>query len=235
MAIVRTTPDIVSSICGQVRQLYDAERKKIDITTPPVVPGLAEYFIDLLFPLADQKKIIELYPEGAKPLQHYTVGLQFKNAENTSGWATAPVVHVHIQDCLSTGGIFIKENLPGIKKLQMSGPMINVELDEDVSALPTLVAQFAKSCAEIHTKFSDASKRSKAAVENMRNFLKDHRTLQSALKAMPALKFYLDQWITFELERKVEPKERKPKAAEEKKPYDMTELITKAAINRLSL
>lgn len=234
MAMVRTTPDVVSSICTKVRELYDADRMKIKKDLPQVPSGLAEYFIDLVFPIADQKKIFDLYPTSMKPPRMLILGLQFKNTGTNASWNWAPVVYVQVTDCMFLPTTVI-DNLPGIKKLVINGSLIQAELEEDVSALPVGVAQFTKDCAAIHSKYNDVGVKTKLAVENMRNFLKDHRTLQSALKAMPALKFYLDRWIIAELERKVEPKERKAKVAEEKKTYDVSDLITKAAINRLSL
>lgn len=234
MAIVRITPNIALTICAKVRDTYEADRLKINNTPPDTPPGLGEYFLGLVLPLEDQKKIYDLYPEGMKPPQHSVVGLAFMHAGKNTARHWSPVVHVQVKGCLVLPPV-IKRDLPGVKELNSNGPMFAVTLDEDTSSMPKAIQEFVTKCADIHAKHDAINTKSKEAVTNMRAFLKDHRTLQSALKVMPALKFYLDHWLIQELDRKVEPRVRKPKEVKEKEAYDISGLITKAAVSRLSI
>lgn len=130
-------------------------------------------------------------------------------------------------------------NLPtitGVRSAAFNGELLTLYL-EDTSGLPQgQAADFVKSLltlAQQHNKITD---KTHAAVVTMREFLGQHRTLQTALKECPAIISYVPDWMKQELNR-VPPKRvrRPPIPKGEKKQIDMTELVTQATIAKLNL
>ncbi len=234
--IVKITPGHVSQICAMVRETFTEEHNKVNATAPPVFAGLGEYFYGRVMSIEDQQKVLDLFPDSMKPDSINRVSITIDSHNSDKTWRWTPTVYVPIQRALEFGKLMVHQDLPGIKELTIGRGVVRVVLAEDTTALPPAIRDFATKVAAIADAHRAIDERTKTEVENMRRFLKDHKTLQSAIAAMPALKFYINWFIQQELEApEPEKKPRKPRTRAEKQPYDISGLVTKSAIARLNL
>lgn len=233
--IVKITPGHVSQICASVRETFAEEHNKVNDALPDTFAGLAEYFFGLVMPIEDQQKVLALFPKNLKPDLVNNAALKIAGATSQNfNWT--PTVTVKTSPMLRFGKAVMLDNLPGIKHLTVNGGTAHIVLAEDTTALPPAIRDFVTKVAEITDAHTTIEVKTQTEVENMRRFLKDHKTLQSAIAAMPALKCYLNWFIQQELDApEPEKKPRAPRKRAEKQPYDIAGLVTKAAIARLNL
>lgn len=234
--IIKITPAYVNQICMSVRETFMEEHHKVNNSVPEVPSQLGEYFYGLPMPIDDQQKVLALFPEGMKPSTIKKVCLKIDGPSGDGKYHWAPSVYVPIRKGLRFGTKFIREDFPGIKKFVIEGSTVSIILAEDTTSLPPAVRDFVTKVASISEEHRAIDAKINAEVENMKNFLKDHKTLQSAIAAMPGLKFYINWFIQQELDApEPEKPPRKPRKRAEKQPYDISGLVTKAAIARLNL
>lgn len=234
--IVKITPGHISQICSMVRDTFAEEHQKVNGDIPDTFTGLGEFFYGQLMSIEDQQKVIDLFPKEMKPETINRVCLKIKGTEDTPNrWV--PAVYVNINQGLAFSVPITRTDLPGIKSLIIGcAGLVEVTLAEDTTAFPPAIRDFVTKVASISAQHVAVDKRIETEVGNMRRFLKDHKTLQSAIAAMPALKFYLNWFIQQELEAP-EPnkKPRQPRKCVEKQPYDISGLVVKSAAARLNL
>ena len=233
--IVKITPGHVSQICSMVRETFTEEHNKVNDSAPQVFAGLGEYFYGQVMSIEDQQKVIDLFPEGMKPETCSKIYLKVIGP-SSGGYKWAPSVYLPIRTALTFGTNRTFKDLPGIKEMTIGRGTVHVVLAEDTTALPPAIRDFATATAGISDAHDAIDVKTSTEVENMRRFLKDHKTLQSAIAAMPALKFYINWFIQQELDAPEPKKEpRKARKRAEKQPYDISGLVTKSAIARLNL
>lgn len=234
--IVKITPGHVSQICAMVRETFAEKHNKVNTTLPDTFPGLGEFFYSQVMSIDDQQKVLSLFPEGMKPASTMRVSLLIDGPTSDKTWRRTPAVYLPIKEALFFDKVFTFQGLPGIKDLSVGRNVVRVVLDEDTTALPPAIRDFAVKVAEIAEAHRAIDIKIDTEVENMRRFLKDHKTLQSAIAAMPALKFYINWFIQQELDAPEPPKKpRQPRKRAEKQPYDISGLVVESAAARLNL
>lgn len=234
--IIKIRPDHVHQICDMVRGTFAEEHQKINGDIPDTFVGLGEFFYGQIMSMEAQQKVLDLFPEDMKPGTVTRVCLKIKGTEDTpKRWVSS--VYVGINQGLAFGAPVTRTDLPGIKSLTIGrAGLVEVTLAEDITSFPPAIRDFVTKVASISAQHVAVDKRIETEVENMRRFLKDHKTLQSAVAAMPALKFYLNWFIQRELEApEPEKKPRAPRKHAEKQPYDISGLVVKSAAARLNL
>ncbi len=234
--IVKINPGHVAQICDSVRDAFTQDHHKVNNDLPDTFPGLAEFFYGQIMSMEAQQKVLDLFPEGMKPETTTAVTLQIDNHNTDKRWVWTTSVRLPIRQALFFGKTVSVENLPGIKELSIHRKLVRVVLAEDTTALPPDIRDFSIKVASIAEAHRAIEVRINTEVENMRRFLKEHKTLQSAIAAMPALKFYINWFIQQELDAPEPPKKpRVSRKRAEKQPYDISGLVVKSAAARLNL
>lgn len=238
MAIVNITHEVATSVIAGVRRMHEADREKIDNTLPDLPEGLGGALYGRIVPLDKQKQALELIGSNFLQRQHL-IAVRVRGVTSTA-WAHAPYLHVILpDDCIQLARAVSVEDIPGIKSFTWDGAScISIVLAEDTSVLPFSdeINKFLVKVAEIPARHAKVTKAAKEAQDLMRRFLEQHRTLQSALKAMgPALKAYFDPWITAQMDAPPPKRVRKAKEELDDTPLDLTKLIVKATTSKLNI
>lgn len=236
MATVKITDAVITAITGRVRELYDNDRAKIDMTIPEVPTAFGDYLYQHFMGREAQKKLKEALPSwyNIRPLKGCSIRIR---KEGTTQWRNCPVIPVTFrEEQLKFDQDIAMEELPGIRSITWNGACVCVVFKEDLADVPEKYKAFINTiCAipEAHAKVSAASKE---AATLMADFLVQHTSLQAAMKAFgPALKHYFDPWIAAEFSRKPPPRKRVAKDKAEKKEVDISKLVAKAAVDKLNL
>lgn len=235
MAVMKMTAELITSITAQVRKVYEAKRDQIDMTLPEIVEGFGDYLYQLLLPKAAEKAMLAAMPEWypRTMISEVTVRMAYKG---NSSWRNAPVIYAKFKaPALLTPGL-TRHDLPGIAAVTWNGTIMSVVFEEGFSEIPDKYKAFLTKLLAIPAAHDKITKASKEAADTMARFLRQHKTLQSAVKAAGVgLSHYFDYWVKNEYERKPPPRVRKPKEVIEAETVDISKLIAKAAADKLNL
>ena len=237
MAIVNITHEVSTSIVANVRRMYEADREKVDNTLPDTPEGIGGALYGCIVPLDKQKQALDLI--GHNFFQRMNLIAVRVRSITATAWSHAPYIHVTLPaNCIALPCNTVVD-VPGIKSFAWDGvATISIVLAEDTSTLPFSdeINKFLVKVAELPDRHAKISKAAKEAQDLMRRFLEQHRTLQSALKAMgPALKAYFDPWITAQMDAPPPKRVRKAKEELDDTPLDLTKLIVKATTSKLNI
>lgn len=235
MAIINLTYDNVDGIIGEVYRVFNEERNAI--MAEPIVPpeGAGDELMSWLVPREDNKKILEAMPDWCKSLQRQ---FYVKVDINAGGSLFTPTVHVPLtEEWYNFSCIYAVPSISGAELASWNGQVLNLFLKDTESGLPQGKAtEFIKQLFAIAKKHDDITKKTGQAVSTMREFLGQHRTLQTALKECPAVMSYVPDWMKQELNRVPPKRTRRPPIPKgEKKEIDMSQLVTQATISKLNL
>lgn len=235
MATVKMNGDVITSIVAKVRALYELDRAKADNDVPPVPEGLGEEIYSLLMPAEDRKKVSDLLPAWMRGEQS-TITLRVLSAEVTNNrWC--PVVYLPMPaGTLALNNYATLESVPGTSLVQWDGVNMTLYLNKDWSALPTKHKEFIGKVANIAEQQDKITRGAKAASGTMQQFLEQHRTVQSAMKAFgPAIKTYIDPWLQQELDRVPAKRAPRTRVEKEKLEINVAKLVAKATATQLNI
>lgn len=238
MAIVNLTADVITTIVGNVRKVYETDRAKIDSKVPTVPGDIGTRLHGLIIPLETQKQIQALLPEWGRATQN-AIGVRVRGHGSTN-WNHASVVCMAVSgECVAIGCSVDILDIPGIEKLTWDGYTISMTLAEKASELLPLSDNekaFLIKLTEIKGHHEKLTKTAKEAGDSMRRFLEQHRTVQQAMKAFgPAMKAYIDPWLQQELDRVPPTITRKKKVPKPDEVVDVSKLIAKATAKQLNI
>lgn len=235
MAIINLTRETTDCIISEVVNVFNQERMPL-LEQKFVAPsGVGDDIMSWLVPRETNKKLLEIMPEWCSHTKKYIfLAVHSPNSHEVYN----PTIQLPFNEAwyyYSPSKTTLRD-ITGVTKAVFNGELLTLYL-EDTSGLPQgQAADFVKSLltlAQQHNKITD---KTNSAVATMREFLGQHRTLQTALKECPAIISYVPDWMKQELNR-VPPKRtrRPPIPKAEKKQIDMTELVTQATIAKLNL
>lgn len=235
MAIINLTYDNVDGIIGEVHRTFNEERNAI--MAEPIVPpeGVGDELMSWLVSREDNKKILDAMPDWCKPLQKQ---FYIKVDIITDDSSFTPIVHVPLtEQWYNYGCVYATPSISGTEATSWDGQILHLILKDTESGLPQGKAtEFVKQLFAIAKKHDDITKKTEQAVNTMREFLGQHRTLQTALKECPAVMSYVPDWMKQELNRVPPKRTRRPPIPKgEKKEIDMSQLVTQATISKLNL
>lgn len=241
MATINLTEDIVYEITCSVERIYNAERNKIEYPHKPISGDYGDTFAEWLLPKDKMEALTNATPSWMKQYtSRYTVRIS-TTSDNAhySPWmlldCSAPVLDLHNKrDNYSTFTV----STPGINAIDNVSTGFIIHLSDGGDSLPK--SDLRDSIIDLN-KYIEANGRITTeyieAVDTMRKFLKQHRTLQSAMKEFgPSLSFYVPAWLMEEYNRVPPKRTRKPKSEQpEKAPVKVDGLIAKATVSKLNI
>lgn len=238
MAIINLTWENIDGILGEVHRVFNQEREPI--MAEPIVPpaGVGDDLMSWLVPRDVNKKIVEAMPDWCKTAQKLIyLKVDIAN-ESNEGSAFTPIIRLPLSEVWHRyPGTLTQVITNGVHYAGWDGQTLYLCLKDTESGLPQdRATDFVKQMFAIAQKHYEISKKASKAVETMREFLGQHRTLQTALKECPAIMSYVPDWMKQELNR-VPPKRtrRPPIPKAEKKEVDMSQLVAQATISKLNL
>lgn len=238
MAIINLTYDNVDDIIGEVHRIFNEERNAV--MAEPIVPpeGIGDELMSWLVSREDNKKILEAMPEWCRSTQQrFYVKVDFfgTDAENSPH---TPIIILPLSEAwYRYSGTCANVGVKGAEISTWDGQVLRLYLKDTESGLPQSKAtEFIKQLFAVAKKHDDITKKTEQAVSTMREFLGQHRTLQTALKECPAVMSYVPDWMKQELNRVPPKRTRRPPIPKgEKKEIDMSQLVTQATISKLNL
>lgn len=238
MAIINLTYDNIDGIIGEVYRIFNEERNAIMAEPIGVPEGVGDELMSWLVPREDNKKVLEAMPEWCKSKQkRFYVKVDFFDTEAVDSPNT-PIITAPLSEAwYHYNGTWANIGIKGAEVSTWDGQVLRLYLRDTESGLPQGKAtEFVKQLFAIAKKHDDISKKTEQAVSTMREFLGQHRTLQTALKECPAVMSYVPDWMKQELNRVPPKRTRRPPIPKgEKKEIDMSQLVTQATISKLNL
>lgn len=238
MAIINLTADNVEGIVSQVHEIFNHERlslleKVID------VPDVGDEVYSWLLPRENNKKIIEALPPWYQPKAKYMYIKvdMFSNGSRKEGGYT-PTLRLpalkeewyKFQEC------WLDLVIPFAESAAWNSNVLYLWLENTDKVPQGPAGDFIKELFTIAKEHADLDDKVAQAATTMREFLSQHRTLQTALKECPAVMSYVPEWMKKELNRVPPKRVRRPPAPKaEKKEIDMSQLVTQATIAKLNL
>ncbi len=237
MAIINLTVDNVEGIIGQVHEIFNHERLAL-LEKTIEVPDVGDEMYSWLLPRENNKKIIEALPPWVKVRNKYmTIKVDtYRNGHNQMGYYT-PAFRLTLKEDwyrLSESHGYI--DIPFANSALWDSNTLTIWLENTDKVPQGPAGDFVKKLFAIAKEHAELDNKVTLAVVTMREFLSQHRTLQTALKECPAVMSYVPEWMKQELNR-VPPKRvrRPPMPKTEKKEIDMSQLVTQATISKLNL
>lgn len=183
MAIVRITEDLVRSIVANVKQLYAADAASIPVIPKRLTTSLADALYEYVLPPVIEEELLRVTPKWMQRLSS-TFELHIGRHRFDSYTMTERVYWGHRE--------YKIYNVPGVPILEVRGQ--EFKLTEGSGCKFDLDAMHPELRAVFEVIDANAAAAQKyvaelgAAEERIKTFLRQHTTLQSALKAFgPAL------------------------------------------------
>jgi len=237
MAIINLTPDNVEGIVSQVHEVFNHERlglleKVID------VPDVGDEVYSWLLSRENNKKIIEALPPWHQPRtkqMYIKVDINRDGKQYNGGYT--PTLRLSLkEDWYKLGESWSGMTIPFANAATWSSNVLYLWLENTDKVPQGPAGDFVKKLYTIAKEHADLDYKVTQAVTTMREFLGQHRTLQTALKECPAIMSYIPEWMKQELNRVPFKRVRRPPAPKaEKKEIDMSQLVTQATIAKLNL
>lgn len=241
MATINLTEDTVYEITCSVERIYNAERTKISYPDSPLSGSYGDTFAEWLLPKDKMEALTNAMPFWMKQYTksyNVKIGTPLANA-HYSPWmrldCSELVLDLHNRH--ETYSNFTVST-PGINNIDNISTGFVIHLSDGGDSLPK--SDLRDSIIDLN-KYVEANGRITTecteAVDTMRKFLKQHRTLQSAMKEFgPSLSFYVPSWLMEEYNRVPPKRTRKPKSEQpEKTPVKLDGLIAKATVSKLNI
>lgn len=239
MAIINLTYENVDAIVGQVHQLFNQERNALmeQAIEPPQNVGDDVYA--LLLPRENNKKILEAMPEWHKnPKKQVYLKVNAQQNGQNIDCGCSPILNLKLtEQWYQLNGSWMNVTAPGADYATWDGNVLRLYLKDTESGLPEGQAgELIKKLYAISKQHVEITEKTEVAVNTMREFLGQHRTLQTALKECPAIMSYIPDWMQHELKRVPPKRTRRPPIPKgEKKEIDMSQLVAQATIAKLNL
>lgn len=241
MATVKLTSDIIETIQYTTRRIHEAEREKVKYFSEDIGDYPGDTFAEWLLPADKRDELLAATPVW---LRQYTNCYNIKlytspDNDHFSPWLYVPTkdleINLHNKYCNYFNE---KVGTPGIEHIDNVTHGFVVALSDGGESLPK--SKLRNFLIEVHRYVEDNRKiteSSKAAVDTMTAFLRQHNTLQSAMKEFgPSLSFYLEPWLLEEYKREPPKRTRKPKSdAPKSEPINVDSLIVKATASKLNI
>lgn len=239
MAIINMTWDNIDSIVGQVVQVFNQERNAIIEQVVVVPENVGDDVYAMLLPRENNKKILEAMPEWhACVRDHIYLKVEAQQNGQNIDCPYSPVIRLNLNEqWYSLHGSWRVITVPGVDCTTWDGNILRLYLKDTESGLPEgPVGDLIKNLYAISKQHADITAKTEAAAGTMREFLGQHRTLQTALKECPAVMSYIPDWMQHELKRVPPKRTRRPSVPKsEKKEIDMSQLVAQATIAKLNL
>jgi len=235
MAIINLTKETTDCIIGEVVNVFNQERMPL-LEQKFVVPsGVGDDIMSWVVPRETNKKLLEIMPEWCtRTRNHIYLSVCHASGQNVYN----PTIALQLNEAWYSYSPkkVILPTITGAKSTTFNGELLTLYL-EDTSGLPQgQAADFVKSLLTLAQQHNKVTDKTNAAAATMREFLDQHRTLQTALKECPAIISYVPDWLKQELNRVPPKRTRRPPIPKgEKKQVDMTELVAQATIAKLNL
>ncbi len=237
MAIINLTWETVDGIVGQVHEIFNQERNAL-MAEAIEAPNVGDEVYSWILPRENNKKILEAMPDWHKPkTKHIYIKVNAQRNGVNDDTTYAPILRLNLkEDWYRLGNAWPGINTPFAEFAAWDGNVLSLYLKDTDKVPQGPAGDFVKSLFAVAQKHNELTERVKQATNTMREFLGQHRTLQTALKECPAVMSYVPDWMKQELNR-VPPKRtrRPPIPKAEKKEIDMSQLVTQATIAKLNL
>jgi len=240
MAIINLTWDNVDGIVCQVHEIFNQERNTLLAEALGVTEALdaGDEVYSWLLPRENNKKILEAMPDWHKPkTKHIYIKVNAQRNEENEDSAYVPILKLSLkEDWYRLGNAWPSITIPFAKWTSWDTDVLVLYLKDTDKVPQGPAGDLVKKLFTIAQKHNELTEKIEQAVTTMREFLGQHRTLQTALKECPAIMSYVPDWMKQELKR-VPPKRtrRPPIPKAEKKEIDMSQLVTQATIAKLNL
>lgn len=236
MAIVNLTTDNVENIVGCVHEIFNHERLPL-LEKPIEVPDIGDEVYSWLISRENNKKVIEALPQWHKPrIKHMSISVNIIHNGDMSNDYYVPTYRLSLKEDwhLLSGCAYV--DIPFAEEATWNNGNLRLVLKDTDKVPQGLAGDFIKQLFAIAKAHVDIDDKIAQAIKTVREFLGQHRTLQTALKECPAIMSYVTEWMKQELNR-VPPKRvrRPPMSKAEKKEIDMSQLVTQATIAKLNL
>lgn len=237
MAIINLTVDNVEGIIGQVHEIFNHERLAL-LEKTIEVPDVGDEVYSWLISRENNKKIIEAMPPWCQQ-RHKQIYIKV-NTNCIIGSANEnyiPILRLDLkEDWCKLASSWMPIDIPFAVNSTWDSNVLYLWLENTDKVPQGPAGDFVKKLFAIAKEHAELDNKVTLAVVTMREFLSQHRTLQTALKECPAVMSYVPEWMKQELNR-VPPKRvrRPPMPKTEKKEIDMSQLVTQATISKLNL
>lgn len=236
MAIVNLTCYNVEGIVGTVHEIFNQERLHL-LEKVIEVPDVGDEVHSWLISRENNKKIIEAMPSWCQQKSKYIYIKVSTDCTTGNSEHYIPTLRLDLKEdwCKLGSGIY-ELNIPFATQAMLNNTTLYLWLNDTDKVPEGPAGDFVKQLFMIAKEHNEINDKIAQAVTTMREFLSQHRTLQTALKECPAIMSYVPEWMKGELNRVPPKRVRRPPAPKvEKKEIDMSQLVTQATIAKLNL
>lgn len=235
MARVPLTQYIISDILYQVEQAITKNHGKLPEYPAQTSNAVADEAYSILMPAQNEKEICDLYPDWALPKHEGMYINVMLPGTQPDRYSSRRVLAMYGTPHITLNGRTTIRNVPGIAEAYFDGTKLIISPATDGSVIPhPNLKAFVEEMTKINQEHDVLAQEIKKARGDMDTFLKQHTTLQSAVKVGgSALLAYVPKHIMATYDKAPVKRQVKPKP--EKVDVDIDYLIANAMTATLDL